>query len=490
MKKFFPVLKRALREKRGNVLMMTGFAIIPLVGATGMGIDYARAARIDTKLSAAADAAALAAVSEPMMKKTEDEAKAYAIEIFKQQAAQIPGLIFNIADLNVTITHDGLTADNRSVQITFAAQSRNSFGSILGLSTLQVGGTIGSKATLAANTDFYLVLDTSPSMALPTEQAGLNSMVAMVGCQFACHTNGARPHGIYVYDNATLNINKPMNVNLGNGKTQIDVYGTYVKNGEVFNSDDTYADSYWLAKNKGIKLRIDAERNGAAGLMSHARTKQQELVAKGLPAPVYRAGIYTFDYKENFKEIAPLSASLEAVATQANAIELLKVSSNGCGIPAPANNPGLCSNFLTTSYTGALTGANSVISAPGTGLANSNPKKVMLMITDGVSDEKVGAINRTRSEMLAAHLTQCKTIKDRGITIAILYTKYTPESIVNNGQQGADLTLRLTPKDFVAEALTKCASPGLMYTVTTGQSIENSLNALFDASAATARLVK
>ena len=133
MKQFFPLLKRALREKRGNVLMMTGFAIIPLVGATGMGIDYARAARIDTKLSAAADAAALAAVSEPMMKKTEDEAKAYAIEIFKQQAAQIPGLIFNIADLEVTISHDGLTADNRSVQITFAAQSRNTFGSILGL---------------------------------------------------------------------------------------------------------------------------------------------------------------------------------------------------------------------------------------------------------------------------------------------------------------------------------------------------------------------
>ena len=490
MKHIFQLLNRLLREKRGNVFMMTGFAIIPLVGATGMGIDYARAARIDTKLSAAADAAALAAVSEPMMKKTEEEAKAYAIAIFNQQVAQVPGLVFNPADLIITISHDGLTADNRSVEISFAGQSKNSFGSILGLSTLQVGGTIGSKATLAANTDFYLVLDTSPSMALPTEQAGLDSMVQMVGCQFACHTDGARPHGIYVYDNNNLSINKPMNVNLGNGKTQIDAQGTYVKNGDVFNADNTYADSYWLAKNKGIKLRIDAERSGAASLMAHARTKQQELISKGLPAPVYRAAIYTFDYKENFKTIASLSSALETVATQANGIELLKVSSGGCGIPAPASNPNLCSGFLTTSYTGALTGANSVITAPGTGLSNSSPKKVMLMITDGVSDEQVGGISRTRSEMVAQHLAQCKTIKDRGITIAILYTKYTPESIVNNGSQGANLTARLTPTDFVAKALTNCASPGLMYTVTTGQSIENSLNALFDASAASARLVK
>jgi Flp pilus assembly protein TadG len=490
MKRFFDFVNSVRREKRGNVLMMTGFAIIPLVGATGMGIDYARAARIDTKLSAAADAAALAAVSQPMMKKTKDEAKAYATAIFNQQASQIPGLVYDPADLVITVSQAGSTADNRTVDISFSAKSKNSFGGILGLSTLNVGGKTQSYATLAANTDFYLVLDTSPSMALPTEQDGLDEMVKVVGCQFACHTDGARPHGIYVYDNNVSKLNKPMNAALSNGGTQIDSAGTYVKNGEVFNADDTYADSYWFAKNKNIKLRIDAERSGAAGLMDHARTKQQELINEGLPAPAYRAAIYTFDYKENFKTIANLSSNLEMVKSQASAIELLKVSAGGCGIPAPASNPSLCSNFLTTSYTGALTNANTKISAPGTGLAGSNPKKVMLMITDGVSDEKVGTINRTRSEMVAAHLAQCKTIKDRGITIAILYTQYTPESIKNNGSQGAALTARLTPVDEVAKALTACASPGLMYTVVTGQSIENALNALFDASAATARIVR
>ena len=69
------LLKRLCRDNRGNVLMIMGFAILPITFATGMAIDYARAARLQTKLNAAADAAALAAVTLPMMDQTTADAK-------------------------------------------------------------------------------------------------------------------------------------------------------------------------------------------------------------------------------------------------------------------------------------------------------------------------------------------------------------------------------------------------------------------------------
>ena len=61
----FALLRRLRDNRRGNVLIIMGFATIPLTFATGMTIDYSQAARLQTKLDTAADAAALAAVTLP-----------------------------------------------------------------------------------------------------------------------------------------------------------------------------------------------------------------------------------------------------------------------------------------------------------------------------------------------------------------------------------------------------------------------------------------
>ena len=58
------LFSRFKADTGGNVLMITGFSIIPLAMVAGISIDYARAARLQTKLNAAADAAVLAAVSQ------------------------------------------------------------------------------------------------------------------------------------------------------------------------------------------------------------------------------------------------------------------------------------------------------------------------------------------------------------------------------------------------------------------------------------------
>ena len=70
----FPVstlgLDRLLRNRRGNVAMMYALVAPILVFGGGAAIDYGRAAQIHTKLNAAADAAALAALTPSMLQQS------------------------------------------------------------------------------------------------------------------------------------------------------------------------------------------------------------------------------------------------------------------------------------------------------------------------------------------------------------------------------------------------------------------------------------
>src|SRR3546814_14256141 len=75
-------------DGRGNVFIIVAFAMVPMVFATGMGIDYSRAAKLRTKLNALADAAALSAVTRPMMDKSSTYAKQIATNTFSAQAAR------------------------------------------------------------------------------------------------------------------------------------------------------------------------------------------------------------------------------------------------------------------------------------------------------------------------------------------------------------------------------------------------------------------
>src|SRR3546814_5748695 len=71
---------------------------------------------------------------------------------------------------------------------------------------LTISGSSTSNAAKAPFIDFYLLLDTSPSMLLPSTSAGLSAMRAATGCAFACHTMQPHDDNIYVRDNNGQNI--------------------------------------------------------------------------------------------------------------------------------------------------------------------------------------------------------------------------------------------------------------------------------------------
>src|SRR5690606_14571683 len=140
-------LLRALRaDQRGNVLMIFGFSLVPMVFATGMGIDYARAMTAQTKLNAAADAAALSAVSQAMMNESNKTACDKAEAMFMAQAKDIPGVILTEDSPLISIL-DGTgsvlqcseassssgASQSRTVTVAYTGTSDNIFGGVLGM---------------------------------------------------------------------------------------------------------------------------------------------------------------------------------------------------------------------------------------------------------------------------------------------------------------------------------------------------------------------
>lgn len=204
------LLLRLKADKRGGVLMITGFALIPLTFAVGFGIDYARAMSLRTQLDAAADAAALAAVAPSMILQSNAESKSAANAMFNAQA----NLLNGYQDLQVTATIlDGTSGSSgalgylRKATVSYTAQSTNVFGGILGAPTLTIKGTSTASAAQPPNVDFYLAMDNSPSMLLPATSDGVSKIIAATkspwkteGCAFACHAQMPKQDSIYIRD--------------------------------------------------------------------------------------------------------------------------------------------------------------------------------------------------------------------------------------------------------------------------------------------------
>lgn len=442
----FRLLRRLMADRKGNALMIFGISVVPLMIATGMGIDYSHAARLQTKLNATADAAALAAVTQPMMEKSDEEARQAAINMFSSQAANLPGLIFDPADLTVTVLHPGGVITDRTVTVAYQALSINSFGGVLGKSTIAIGGNSQANAKVAPNIDFYIMLDTSNSMALPTTSDGLATLKSRTGgCAFACHST--------------------------NGETAKD------KNGKT-------TDYYGVARSYGLSLRVDEEALATKNLMTVAKS------TSSINKATYRMSISTFAEGASsafpagtFTNIQPITTNLDAAAAKAETVQVSLYYKNNC--PTASR----CNNDTDTGTSDAFTKMNKLIPNPGNGTntPGDSPQAMVFIITDGMRDEaRPGGKPEVEIDT-----SKCTTIKNRGIRIAVLYTEYLPESISGDSwstssSQG-DVYNRLYK---IEPALQNCASSGLYYKVTTNDDISAALNSLFAKAVATAHIIQ
>ncbi len=188
-----PHLPRFAADRRGNVAMIFALASIPILFAVGMTIDYTSATRRRAKLDAIADAVALSTVTQsgqppafspiPGQGLDQADAQSRAQALFNSLAATVSG-VSNFSG-TVTVT-DSPTAHTspRTTRVNYTAQSNNAFGGIIGMSTIGIGNQIPVEAEVAAapNINFYILADSSPSMAIPATTAGINAMYMATWC--------------------------------------------------------------------------------------------------------------------------------------------------------------------------------------------------------------------------------------------------------------------------------------------------------------------
>ncbi|MGO9773303.1 MAG: TadE/TadG family type IV pilus assembly protein, partial [Roseiarcus sp.] len=477
-------------DRRGNVAMMYALAVPVLLFGAGLAIDFTHAAMVRTELNAAADAAVLAALTPSMMQQSNATAQTAAQNMFDGQIAGITSLASGDTTVTITITNPSGNPLVRNVTVAYTAQNENIFASVLGEPTFSLAGSSMASASMAANINFYLLLDNSPSMALPATQAGITEMENLTpqqdgGCAFACHM--AEPAAYWNPNSMSQVCTGPASGHSNSNCFQNgDIEGNPCLKGSTYSTptltstmgsggssycsstQGTQIDNYALARHNGIELRLDALGTGVGDLMADAYQTQQNTAS--IP-PVYKFAAYTMDSSwqigmsssNNYNNLMAMTANYvsgwSAASPNFGVMEYL-ANNYECGNSACTSNGG--GGDVATSFSNALGAMNTIMPNPGEGtnVAGDTPQEVLFLVTDGVEDDDASSCSETETSgrcQAPINPALCTTIKNRGIRIAVLYTDYYPT--VNNWYDEW-----IEPfQSQIGPELEACASPGLFY---------------------------
>ncbi|MGO9359950.1 MAG: TadE/TadG family type IV pilus assembly protein [Xanthobacteraceae bacterium] len=502
---------------RGNVAVITALATLPLVAAVGCVVDYTTASMIKTKLQAAADAASLATVSISSSVITTAKnmtgngavsgGSTYATNFFNSNLSTSPeNTGYSSVTPTATVTKNGMIL---TATVSFTAQVPTTFMGIAGYKNVTVSGTSTASYTLSTYIDFYMALDVSGSMGMPSTSSEQSRLMAVnpdnfgnypSGCTFACHfgAQGACGQSNQGQTSPANTVNNPPpgqkmsgsyipNPNPGGycqGYT-ISRLGTTTKT----ISGKSYTVVNWGA-NPGvsacstagtsscIQLRLDAVGYAVSQLLTTAANTE---AATGI-SNQYRVGLYPFieDSYAYFPLTTNLtstgSGSLSAAASQlATLLDTGKNSSLGSG-----------GTHIDTS----LGDINALITSVGTGSSSTNTLPYVFIVTDGSEDPQSYWNGNWSGSNHATTLNTsiCTTMKNRGITVAVLYIPYVAVSPVNSSFANDEDDYANWNIPNIPASLQSCASPNFYYTASTPADINNALNEMFEQAISTAHI--
>ena len=521
------------RNRRGNVAVISALAALPMVAAVGCVIDYTTAAMIKTKLQAAADAASLAAVSanssgiatakQMSGSGTVSGGSTFAINFFNANLSQAPeNTGYTNLTPTATVARSGTTV---TATVSFTAKVPTYFMGIMGYSNVAVSGTSTASFTLPTYISFYLMLDVSGSMSFPSTSAEQTRLMAVnpdnltgsigysQGCQFACHftQQGACQQspvsGWEVGQGSIPAVGKATNPNPGGycqgfiisrvGTTPVSFTSgtTNTTNGNNVNWSNTPVTSCPTAGTTScIQLRADAVGYAVNQLLTTAATTESN---DGV-ANQFQVGLYPFivnldtSYSPLTTSITSGSAIYTAAADLANELDTGQNAALGSG---------------GTHFEIALSSMNSLITTVGTGTSSSNGLPYVFLITDGSEDYQTQSNGNWSSENWSAtaavpynnsatfmppnsvtSTNYCTTLKNRGITIAVLYIPYGAIQDPNPSFANAEDTYANNNIPNIPGALQSCASPNFFYTASSPTAIDNALIEMFEQAISTAHI--
>jgi len=154
-----------LRHRGGNVAVLWGLTIVPILAFVGMALDWRVAEGVRRDLQNAADAAVLAAA------RTYSQSAALPDPERQSRARAAADNLFdaNLADSGAQMADPSLAVDfvkvGEAVRVDGRATSRLAFGGLFGRSKLDVGVTASAAAGTPLRLEVVLALDNTGSMA-------------------------------------------------------------------------------------------------------------------------------------------------------------------------------------------------------------------------------------------------------------------------------------------------------------------------------------
>jgi Flp pilus assembly protein TadG len=545
------LIGRFHQNRRGNVAIIFALATIPLVSAIGCAIDYSLATRMQAKLQSAADGASVASISQKSLgyiaatQMTGDGTITAGVtdanNVFDGNMSTIGG--YKNLQRTSTVTKAGIKLTSNVV---FQADVPVTFMKVIGFQTLTVKGSSTSTASLPPYLDFYLTLDVSGSMGLPSTPAEAqrfqyynpdDNVDYPTGCTLACHF----PHQTGACVNPTsppqTNASQsgyPTNNNcLGYAISRVSPSGfqkllvlqspqkkypyqnldpsssNYLKYQELPSSMlSTLPNSLYAAlppvsscptagTDNCIQLRLDAvgfalnatqAANGVSGLFETANNK--EIITNQ-----FRIGIYPFIrlLDSNF---SPLTTAINGSSSTPGTINYAAANLATLLDTNQDANLGSGGTHIDT----ALNSINTLITTVGDGSASNDTPPYVFLVTDGAQDNQYKGVpnggwsgSNHATVIDPVNTNVCSQLKNRGIIVSVLNIPYQPIIPPNTTFAGGEDVYANNNIPSIEPSLQACASPpdaggSYYYKATSPTEIQNSLKAMFNHSLITAHI--
>jgi Flp pilus assembly protein TadG len=444
------------RDRRGNVAMMFALMALPLVALMGLGIDYYKGLSDKSRLDAASDAASMAAISaaqqyisansqtqtDPTLTNNAEAAGvAQARKAFMANAGTVELAAPTTPQISVTRSPGTQTL---AATVTYAAQTPTSFGGIVGVNTLNIGGTSTASLTMGKYLDFYLLLDVSGSMGLPSDATGQAALAKInpdlksdypTGCMFACHFAGYA----------------------GFGRAR--------------------------SASPPIPLRVDTVGAAVQQLLQTASATQTL-------ANQFRIGVYPFI--NDAIQAAALSSSIDPT-TSAAATIAANLGNNY--LDQGTTNSGMGSGG--THFENLWGDLSPYLKGAGDGSSAATPQAFIFIVTDGADDNQVytpptspppALGDWTGAQPGLPSLTLCTNAKAAGYVVSVLYVKYLDIEPQDPGFDDREIVNMDQIIPSIPGQLQSCASPGFFFTANSSDDIISAMQAMFKQALQTARL--
>jgi Flp pilus assembly protein TadG len=449
-----------LSQKAGNVAMSFALLAIPLCLAIGASVDYVRAYNTQSRMQSDLDAALIAAIKE-VDSLDDDEIKAEIVEWFNAQA-DTNDASYAVADSAITVSKV-----DRTVKAVVRGTIKTTFMGLANIKTIDVAAASSVAGPATSFMNVYIVMDKSPSMLLAATSSGQTSMRSMINCEFACHDTG----------------------------DPVSYLGT------------NYSTYYAFAKAKNIKLRSDVAIDAVEevlDMVDEANSSQTHV-----KVALYKLG-------------TTVTEVLQPTASTNNARNKLTTTSSG--LTSATSEAG-------TYFDKSLTALRTFVGTAGDGSSAAKPLKLVLLLTDGVQSERnfvlwwmkpnydVLGWNASQSDSTKQEIWKtitplnpkwCSNIKNDGVTIGVLYTKYLPIandwgysetvgksmasskfSSVWGGTIRSGVSSSTTRQAYIPYALEDCATSSDMFlSASDPDEIEEGLSTLFEQYLGSVRLTQ